>query len=103
MKDGVNLSGHSPHMTSPAQLHASVLLTKVDQTRTYLAERDERPVVAQAAFEAPVQSAPAAAPVAYQPPPQATPILAPYPSIRSVPTAAAYDLRGMETLSSPGG
>ena len=104
LKAGVDLSGHSPHMTSPAQIKASTLLTKVEQTRTYLADRGEESV-ARAAYQLP-PPAPAATPAAYQPAQaQVTPVVAPYPSIRSmsVPTAAAYELRPMETVSSPGG
>ena len=106
LKGGVNLSGRSPHMTSPVQIRDSHLLTKVDQTRTYLAQRDEeQPTAAQAAYVPPPPApADAPTPIAYQPVrAQLAPALAPYPSIRSTPTAAAYELRGMETVTSPGG
>ena len=105
LKGGVDLSGRSPHMTSPVQIRDSRVLTKLEQTPTYLAERGEQPVVAPAAYQPPAPAA-APTPVAYQPAQaQVTPILAPYPSIRSMttPTAAAYELRGMEPISSPGG
>ena len=34
LKGGVDLSGHSPHLTSPAQIRASILLTKAGEDRT---------------------------------------------------------------------